>query len=233
MGFIEGKFDKVAHTYLEWRGRLATQTGGEVKSEFIYMPLPQALMKLQPLTTPPSRVLFIETKSQWTAYFDNGLRNSDPESPIGYLSTLLSCKSLTIHCSPDRSETKRPDMLRVYGIVAFRLFVGHSTEWLNQERAIVAMNDGGRWMFAAEGKMQSFEEPEKYKARKIRDRFTDEMLERYCFALGVKSFDEGFYGKRALVAELPNQLAPGSPVMSLEQARKHISLDKVGTGWLN
>jgi hypothetical protein len=77
------------------------------------------------------------------------------------------------------------------------MFAPHQTTWLNQERAVVAMNDGGSWLFSTDGTPQPFEEPESYKARRIADRFTDDMLERYCKALGIRLFDESFYGMKA------------------------------------
>jgi hypothetical protein len=83
------------------------------------------------------------------------------------------------------------------------------------------MNDGGTWMFAADGTEQTFEESQKYNARRIADRFTNEMLERYCEALGIRLFDGSFYGTQAAVINTIQKLTPGSPVMSLEEARKH------------
>jgi hypothetical protein len=86
---------------------------------------PRALEHLQPLTTPPNKALLIETHSRWTAFFDNGLRMSDPESAVGHLYTIVPCKGVVAHCAPDRSETKDPDALRIYGIVSFGMFTTH------------------------------------------------------------------------------------------------------------
>jgi len=102
------------------------------------------------------------------------------------------------------------------------MFVPHETSWLNQKRAVVAMNDGGSWLFSADGIQQPFEEPESYKARRIADRLTGEMLERYCKALGIRVFDNAFYGMKAAVISTVQKLPPGAPVMSLEEARSHI-----------
>jgi hypothetical protein len=101
------------------------------------------------------------------------------------------------------------------------MFTTHQVNWLNQERAVVAMNDGGSWLFSADGTEQPFEELEKYKARRIASRFTGEMLERYCAALDIKLFDDSFYGGKTAIINTIQRLAPGSPVMSLEEARKH------------
>jgi hypothetical protein len=142
------------------------------------------------------------------------------DDPSGSIVSLRQfCQPVVLHCAPDRSWITDQHAIRTYGIVSFRMFVSHQTAWLNQQRAIVAMNDGGTWRFSADGAEQPFEEPQKYGARRSADRFTDEMLERYCKALGIGFFDESFYGKEAALIDTIQELAPGSPVMSLEQAR--------------
>jgi hypothetical protein len=83
------------------------------------------------------------------------------------------------------------------------------------------MNNGGSWTFSANGIQQPFEETESYKARRIADRLTGEMLERYCKALGISVFDETFYGMKAALINTIQKLPSGAPVMSLEEARSH------------
>lgn len=68
---------------------------------------------------------------------------------------------------------------------------------LNRRRLIYAMSDRGRWSFDTEGEPFDFEEVGKYSNRRIRDRFTPDMLERYLSALGVpmlESADESIEG---------------------------------------
>jgi hypothetical protein len=147
---------------------------------------------------------------------------SDPESPVGHLCTILPSRGVVVHCAPDRSQTRDRNALRIYGIVSFRMFAAQKTSWSNQERAVVAMNDGGSWLFSADGIQQPFEEPESYKARRIADRLTGKMLERYCKALGIRVFDKSFYGTKAALIKTIQKLPSGAPVMSLEEARSHI-----------
>lgn len=224
IGFLEATFEDTLEVFLRWQYEIGSRSQRQPQHERLIGSLPRALARLEPLTTPPTKVLLMETRSRWTAFFDNGLRVSDPESPVGHLCTIVPCKGMVAHCTPDRSKTRGRDALRIYGVVSFRLFTSHKTDWLNQERAIVAMNDGGRWLFSAEGAEQPFEESQKYSARRIADRFTDEMLERYCEALGIKLFEGAFYGTKAAVINTVQILAPGSPIMSLEEARKRTVL---------
>ncbi len=218
MGFLEHGFEAVSTAYQRWRNAISS---GWTQARVTDARLPAALTMLEPLTSPQSREILISTSSaKWTAYFCNGLRTADPASPVGYLCSAVPCRGVVIHCVRDRSWVKRPDALRTYGATAFTLFADHETEWLNVERRVSAINDGGKWVFATRGEPQAFEQPERYKARKIEDRLDWAMLSEYCKSLGIYPFDEEFYGGEALASFLPNQLAPRSPEMSLDQARR-------------
>lgn len=221
-GFLEATLEDTLEVFLKWQSEIGAELGRKPQHERLLGSLQQALARLEPLTTPPTKVLLMETRSRWIAFFDNGLRVSDPESPIGHLCTIIPCRGVVVHCAPDRSRTENRDALRIYGIVSLRMFAAQQTSWSNRERAIVAMNDGSSWLFSADGIPQPFEEPQNYKARRIADRFTDEMLERYCKALGIGLFDEAFYGMKAAVINTVQKLPPGAPVMSLEEARSHV-----------
>jgi hypothetical protein len=62
-------------------------------------------------------------------------------------------------------------------------------------RSIEATFDGSRWIFSADGPEQWFEATDAYRARRVRDRFTSAMLERYCKALDLEVFDAAAYGR--------------------------------------
>lgn len=49
-------------------------------------------------------------------------------------------------------------------------------------RAINCQQDGGRWIFEARGRMESYEQPEHYAARLKRARLTPSMVMQYCVA---------------------------------------------------
>ena len=70
---------------------------------------------------------------------------------------------------------------------------------------------------------QPFEEPEHYKERRIRDRLTDEMLERYCAALGIRLFDKAFYGPSGFLVTVL-YLPSGHRAMSLAEAHEALGL---------
>jgi hypothetical protein len=94
------------------------------------------------------------------------------------------------------------------------------TEFLNYVRVVAATNDGGRWVVHANGVEQWFEESEWYGARRIRDRFTSEMLERYCRALDLELFDPDAYGPRSVLVRSDAEVPSAGYVMSLDAVQE-------------
>jgi hypothetical protein len=109
----------------------------------------------------------VETNSNWTAVFGNGLRVNDVASATGYLPTVLSCRGLEIGHTPDFSESKRKDLIRKWGSTLFALYGPTNTDWLNRIRCVHVSNDVGGWAFEEGGEVQPFEEPEAYKKRRV------------------------------------------------------------------
>lgn len=72
--------------------------------------------------------------------------------------------------------------------------------------------------------MQLFEETEAYSARRLRDRFTSAMLERYCQALGVDVFNPSAYGPEVALVENDTPRPPGGYVMSLAQVQEWLGI---------
>lgn len=54
-----------------------------------------------------------------------------------------------------------------------------------------------------------FEEVGQYQARRIKDRLTPEMVERYCSHFGIDLFNPDFYSGRACIFK--TQMHPDSP----------------------
>jgi hypothetical protein len=222
LGFLEMPFQMVVDEFIRWKRELDLS----VIISPIDLPLERALLKLEPLTTPHSKQLLMSTKSVWTAYFDNGTNCGDPFPPIGYLSQRLHCRGLAVTCTPQTKVSEGKGERGTYGAVQFGLFAPEPRDWLNYERYIVAMNDGGKWKFEASGNVQPFERVERYKARRIRDRFTDELLEDYCQALGIRLFDPKFYGPSAvLIEENLDHFKTEPAVMTLAEARWRLGLE--------
>lgn len=188
--------------------------------------LGDALSRLEPLCTPPRRQLLLCTTSGWLAYFDNGRQGPDPRTPVGYLSRLLHGRGVIATSVPHTLESDTGTAKGTYGAVSFELFGPKDTDFLNYERTIVAAYDGdGRWVFEQFGAVLPFEDPSQYQKRRIRDRFTTDMLQTYCEALGIRLLDEDFYCGPGLLAIMHDPLPPGAGELSLREARHEIGLD--------
>ncbi|MBN1204748.1 MAG: hypothetical protein JXB05_07470 [Myxococcaceae bacterium] len=109
-------------------------------------------------------------------------------------------------------------MLEMYG--------PHLNAWHNTTvRALAAANDGGRWVFEQFGEPFPFEKVEQYQARKVRDRFTFEMLKDYLRHLGLSPFEEDFYlpeGAPAWLVEKTGPLVRARKEYTLEHARAEV-----------
>ena len=95
---------------------------------------------------------------------------------------------------------------------------------LNIERSVAVINDTRGWEFKTTGTLQDFEQAERYAAKRIADRFTPEMLDAYCRALGIDLFEEDFYGGAGLITRSSPWFLPKLPTVTLAQARAQLGL---------
>jgi hypothetical protein len=188
IGFLEANFAQVVAADARWRDSLGGYQGRRVSG-----PLPSLLDRLLPLTGPLLRYVWVETTGPWTAYFDNFVLGSDTFGPVSYLAKKLGCQGVAIGC---REGTARRGVS-----ASFSLYGPEQTEWLNVIRSVTAVQDNGRWEWSAAGTPQPFEDMAAYKRRRVRDRLTPDMLSGYCGALGIRPFDESFYGARGQLVE--------------------------------
>jgi hypothetical protein len=210
IGFLEGDFQQVADETIAWQRSLFTQVE-QVATE---SSLSDALSTLEPLITPPRKRLLLSTTSRWVAYFDNGINGGDPSSFVGYMAQRLKCQGLAVACRADAHSS----------VVRFVLYAPEAREWLNVERSVSAENDYGKWTFKTTGSVQPFEKPERYQARAVKNRFTSEMLEEYCSALGIRLFDDDFYGPAGVLVKIGDPLPPEFVAISLAEAQSRLGL---------
>lgn len=221
-GFVETSFPSLCDAFKDWHRTIDAKFG--VKTEFgaVDAPLETALQSLEPLTTPLDRYLLVETRSNWSAIFANGLRVNDVCSPVSYLPLVLNCRGLEVGYAPDQSKSDRKDLIRKWGHTLFALYGPSNTDWLNRIRYLSVSNDVSGWSFSESGEVQPFEEPGRYKEKRVRERFTVEMLERYCRALGIELNQVNFYGPRGCAVRTTGQNRRGDLTMSIAEARSHL-----------
>src|SRR5581483_11791669 len=222
-GFFEAKLRDISKALLNWR----QEHSNEQEIRYLELDLSKGLSLLEPLTSLRRRELLVSTRSNWTAYFDNSLRGGDPTGTLSHLSLILKCRSLAIDCYPDIPD-KGDGQRGCWGAVQFQLFSPEKKEFLNYERTVSVVNDGGKWEFNASGTVQPFENKEAYKSKRIKDRFTPEMLERYCSALGIEAFSKEFYTESSAFIQILDPLPSEHRKASIAEMQRDMGLKTQG-----
>ncbi len=211
-GFIKCDAQKAVRFFVDWEHRVQKSRGVSVVERTVGGGLETVLRTLLPLNSVESRrFLFMPTRSEWIAFLDNGHLGTD-DSAISYMAEKLRTTSIRATCAPTETPKGWPCVyLIMYG--------AKSKNFINEVRTIGASYDGYKWSFDLIGEVQPFEETERYLARRIRDRFTPDMLDRYLQALGISMFDEDFYlpdGTATLVEKI-GPIAPNAEEFSLKE----------------
>jgi hypothetical protein len=156
-------------------------------------PLRDALNELLPLTSQRVRMLFVQTVSRWTAYFDSSWRGTDC-FPI--IANLAEDRCMGMKVSADPRFGTIWDVYGPKGVDDLRLM-------LNTVRHISATDEGvGNWEFSQAGQPFAFEQTAHYSARKIRDRFHVELLVEYLQHFDIDLFNADFYRGPAILFEM-------------------------------
>jgi hypothetical protein len=219
IGFLRSDVEVCRAALTDWRRDLY---GSElVTAREVSLGFPECLAALEPLTGGARpRELLVEASEEWTAYFDCSIRGTDAVSAVGHLSQTIGCEGLAVRAVP-HIPTPEPGRL---GAIQFEMFAPHRTGFLNYLRTIAVTHDGRRWRFDTWGEAQPFEETAAYAARRVKDRFTSDMLERYCEAVGVHVFDPASYGPRSALVESRVRLPEDGRVMSLRQTQTWLGI---------
>ncbi len=219
MGFLELGAEQAAQAFAHWHKGLEISRGFIIEVLPVTGTLEQVLSRLLPLNGGERR-LFIPTRSAWTAYVSNQWTGTDASSPMSVMARRLSIRSLRVVAVP---HTLRKDGGGRYGGVMLEMFGPEQPGKIhNALRSIYASNDGGRWVFGHSGEPFPFEQVEQYQARRVRDRFTFEMLKDYLRHLGLSPFEEDFYMPPDSQAWLVQKTGPFTTVgkeYTLEEAR--------------
>ena len=151
--------------------------------------LSSLLALLEPWAMPSWKRLWVETDSAWTALFSQGSDIYDTD----VLARRLDCRSLATDHTPAVARAGR--VVR-YANTALRYRDPHQSTAENSlgDTRVLQATQQSRWEWHALGPVQPFEEPERYEARVVRDRFDLATLNAYCRRLGIRRDDPTFYG---------------------------------------
>jgi hypothetical protein len=223
IGFLETRAEHAVRAFAAWHEGLMRPRGITVEVQPVSGSLEQVISSLLPITHPErQRYLFLPTRSPWTAYLDNGWGGTDASSAMGAMARRVECRSLRVVAVP---HTYRKGQGR-YGAVMLEMYGPHlNAQHNNDVRALGASNDGGRWVFDQSGEPFLFEKVERYQERKVRDRFTFEMLKDYLRHLGLSPFEEDFYlpeGAPAWLVQKTGTFTPNQRDYTLEEVRAKV-----------
>lgn len=223
--FIEISFSEYCDAFTSWWKRLKI----DFETFSFEADLKEAMLRLEPLQDPQNRYLIVETQSNWTAVFSNSRMGSDVTSAVSHLCEVLGCRGVTVQCSPSltKRQGSKTSSIVSYAATSFTLDGPQKTEWLNSIRHVSVRKDGG-WIFFQRGEVQPFEQVEHYEKKHIRDRFTTEMLESYCAALGIRLFDGTFYGPKSFLVHQLTKCPRTSSKWTFQEAQAYLMINPLG-----
>ncbi|MFI9811194.1 hypothetical protein [Saccharothrix variisporea] len=202
-GFIEGGIDEVGAALVAWRRELGF--GPRVRE--VRGSLVDQLRALNPLLSGARPRELLVSAGGWVAYFDCFAGDTDAASVCSVLAGRLGVRAVKVY--------RAADVVRCAGMasgvgVQFHVWGPGGDEPLGYLRTLEAVHDGNRWVFDQSGSPFDFEETEHYGERRVKDRFTVEMLDRYCSALGIRLTDPGSYGQVGMLVESAVVVPPGA-----------------------
>jgi hypothetical protein len=111
----------------------------------------------------------------------------------GYLAEQLGARAvISVH---------QPMTAAGHGSTQFQLLGPDGEPPLMCRRTIAAHAEDRHWSWHESGKPMPFEQPERYRARRRRDRLDRVLLAEYLQAMGIAVDDEGSYAEAVLVRQ--------------------------------
>jgi hypothetical protein len=223
-GFLEADVERCAAEFAEWQQDINERYGHYVMRRPVSGNLEELLKTLLPLTNVKEvRYLFVPTASQWTAYFSNSHSGTDP-SPVSAMAKRLGNRSVYVVAEPHTYRRGEGRYIGRQGALILRVYgPDRRVDRRKRIRYIELINDAGKWEFHLGGPPLPFEQPERYKAIRKRDRFTFDMLAVYLQALGLSPFEENFYltgSSKAALIEVMGNLSAKIREFTLEEIRQ-------------
>jgi len=198
-GLIRAPLERVLVEFQNWHKSIGIEYSGvEISTSF-----DAAFESLLPLAHSKMRRLFVATRSDWVACFQNGIQGSDPAPAMSFLASKMETLAMRVCCTADSVK---------FPAVIWELYAPESQGGKlprGCRRSIAAANDGGHWIFEESGERFPFEKVERYAESRKRDRFTREMLCDYLKEFGIKLFADDFFC-----------VNPASPAIRLQRVTK-------------
>lgn len=203
--FIEGTLDEVVEAWMGWRGTaVLNRTGYPMRVRPIRGDLEQQLRQLLPFVGPMSRkTLFTPTADPipdaavpggpWVCVLNDNWVAGGAKDAAGGL-TPRGLRAITVESSPSSLDVEKNTGF--YGLHRLGVHWHDPTEKFGtggRSIGIAQFENIRTWNFVDHGEPLPFEDTRHYTAKKVQDCFTQQLLIRYCAALGLRPFDADFY----------------------------------------
>ncbi|GAA4301480.1 hypothetical protein [Klenkia terrae] len=167
--FVAAPRDVVLEDLLRWRSGLGQRTRVVDGPE-------GELDEVLPGRSPWRRELLV-AGGRWTAYLNDGLRGGDPTASAVVVARRLGVPHVVAQHLPSYGPGHAATQLWVSG--------PDGAPPLMLQRTLSATATDGRWAWHASGAPLPFEDLDRYRARRIQDRFDRPLLLRYLADLGI------------------------------------------------
>lgn len=207
IAFIQKDIKTVVNEFIKWQEPLINKHNNSFKTNVINNDLRNTLLDLCPLTTiERRRYLFIPTKSEWTAFFDNGHTGTDRTAPE-VLGKKLNAKVIYISFN----QLSEENVFEYYNL---------KDDNYDLIRSISVIKES-KWEFHQYGDYLPFENIDKYKLKPIKERFTINLLNDYLKQFNINIFDENFYDteKESILLNKIGQKFNDTKELDLNQAQ--------------
>jgi hypothetical protein len=225
IGFLECEIREVTTAYIDWMFPVQQQRSVTLVQTILAGDLESVLHNLLPLTSHEARrVVFVPTVNGWTAYFDNLYRGTDSTSTLAVLTKQLRCRGVRSVAIPNTIRKVGYKWKGRYGATVFQVYGPNKTEWLNCQRLLQVINDGGKWVFDNIGKPFPFENTFRYRTWPTQQKFSVELLAAYLQNFGIDAFNQDYYmpsGNTAMLVAKQGQPAEGLREYTLREARSN------------
>jgi len=220
IGVIQACAEKVSRTIREWSALdLWARDENRICVTRECRSIHDAMLRMQPLGL-ADKFLLVESIDGRTALFTNAF------APFTEMPTWYSARKLQVPAYYICNEPKtisRDQRSGRYGARVLEFRKPEDPYGQQPTFRVAVINDAGRWCFERYGDKQSFEEGQVYKALRKPNRFTGEMLVRYCQQLKIPVYDSAWYSDRVtLIQGTPFRNVPGR---SYEEARQELRID--------
>lgn len=179
-GLLQASAVEAAACFCEWLNEILAPVA-RMESRPVQGDVCTVLRTLLPIVAPLTRSLFVPCEEQWIILFENSRLGTDT-GHIRVLGERLQTTAMRVVAIPHTYPHGD------YGAVIWEIYDRDGSV----RRSIYAMNDGGSWDFYSAGNAFGFEDVKRYSKKRVRDRFTIDMLETYLASMNLFPFDDSW-----------------------------------------